>query len=84
MDEAAFEEKLGAVLESVKQAHPEMYFETIYDLVRYGEWQIAVETLCDNLHEYGKHIPKEIYQELVFVAESLGVGEEYWGDIEVK
>ena len=84
MNEEELENRLYAVLSSVKAAHPKMYFENVAEFIKYGEWKLAVEVLCENLLEYKLFFPKETYSDLVSAAECLNVDKRYWKDLLVE
>lgn len=84
MNEKELECKLNAVAYEIRAAHPDMYLENVFELLKYGEWKLAVEMLCENLSEYEFHFPKEAQADLVSAAEALGVRKEYWEDLVVK
>lgn len=84
MNEEEFENRLYAVLSSVKAAHPNMYIENVAEFIKYGEWKLAIEVLCENLLEYKLFCPKETYADLVSAAEALNVDKKYWEDLLVE
>ena len=84
MNEEELENRLYAVLSSVKTAHPNMYIENVAEFIKYGEWKLAIEVLCENLHEYRLFFPKETYSDLVSAAESLNVDKRYWENLLVE
>ncbi|MEE4137565.1 MAG: MafI family immunity protein [Desulforhopalus sp.] len=84
MNEKELENKLHAVLSSVKAAHPNMNIENVAEFIKYNEWKLAVEVLCENLVEEKLYVSKETYSDLISAAESLNVEKKYWENILVK
>ncbi|OAD19605.1 hypothetical protein THIOM_004747 [Candidatus Thiomargarita nelsonii] len=77
-------ERLQAVVLSVRRVHPDMYLENVFDFVKYGEWKLAVEVLCDNLYEDKRYIPQDTFSDLIAVGKVLSVDSRYWKDINVE
>lgn len=78
MNEVELKNRLYAILSAVKAAHPSMPIEDVADFIKYGEWKLAVEVLCENMVEDDLSFPKERYPDLISAVESLNVDRKYW------
>ena len=49
-------------------------------LVKYGEWGIALENLCDNLYEDGtiRSLPEAVYAQIVAFARFMSIDGRYY------
>ena len=56
---------------------PEGDKERIEDLVRVGEWQIALENLCTQLHEYDVKVSPDLLSKISELGRELKVAERY-------
>ena len=82
MDPNQIEEKLVALLSSIRTALPDMYLGNVPELVAVWEFKVAMEMLCDHIgDQYGDICPESVYPDLVAVAQELGVDRRYWEGI---
>ena len=56
---------------------PEGDIESIAVLIRAGEWQVALETLCTQVFEYDLTLPADLRAELTRLGEELDVPAAY-------
>jgi hypothetical protein len=52
--------------------------ERVEELVQVGEWAIALENLCTQLHEYDVELPAETFGLIEQLGLDIGVADRYW------
>lgn len=72
MARPTFARELRAVLQEV-DCLPEQDVESISVLIEAGEWEVALETLCTQIHEYDCDPPRAVHDELRRLGRQLGV-----------
>ncbi|MFV8753423.1 hypothetical protein ACNOYE_22970 [Nannocystaceae bacterium ST9] len=69
---------LVAVMELVRERHPDYPMWTVDSLVEAGEGKVALEILCDNLDELGAVLADETHAAVVAACETFGVARSRW------
>ena len=49
-----------------------------FELLEVNEPAIALENMCENLHEFGCRIPMRAYETFAEVGAKLGIDSRYW------
>ncbi len=69
------------VAQSFSGSLPEVGINDVIGFVKVGELKLALEVLCDILHEDSIHVPNETYARISSIGELLGVNKSYWEDL---
>lgn len=77
-------ERARRAIASAEAIYPHEFIENARELMMVNEWRIAIETLCDNLSEASRPLPKELFNELSSVATAMGIGKEYLDILKVE
>lgn len=72
---------LNVLVSSFKGALPDAGIETLVELLSVREYKVAFEILCDLLAEQDLRIPKDSFDRLVTIGQSLGADPSYWRGI---
>jgi len=49
------------------------------EMAEAGEWGIALECLCDNLHDFGVRLDEAEIAEIATLARQMGIADARWG-----
>lgn len=65
------------ILATLGDQLPGVDHQTIKDLIKYGEWALAVETLCDQMAEREVAPSKEVYERIMSVVSKMRIDDRY-------
>jgi len=71
-------DKLYKVLNIVSQELTEIQIEHIEELIEHGEWSLALETLCDFIHEDNLRISQQTYEVFEEIGPILELDHKTW------
>jgi hypothetical protein len=74
---AMIAEQFAAVLGGLRD-FPEAEIDQVKDLVRVGEWAVALENLCSQLYEYECAVAPKILATIEELGREIGVDARYW------
>jgi hypothetical protein len=74
---AIIAEQFAAVLDGLRD-FPEAEIDQVKDLVRVGEWAVALENLCSQLYEYGCALAPTVLATIEELGRETGVDARYW------
>jgi hypothetical protein len=72
---------LRAVLKDCEHQLQDKDLITISELIDVGEWDLAFDTLCTQLYEYGERVPDRVMRDLVEVGHLVRADPELWEDL---
>lgn len=71
-------EATALVAESLTQAGYSERIQDVYDTIEHNESGIALETLCENLYEFGCLIPQRAYDLFEESGTAMEIYSKYW------
>lgn len=77
MTDEELEAEVGAILDSLGGQLQARDHANIRRFIGYGEYVLAVETLCDQVCESGLALDRTVYDALVRLAKACGIDSSY-------
>jgi len=77
-DYRQFADHINKVLSLLGERLPESRKSSVSSLVNVGEWELALETLCDNLYEDETPISSDIYTSIAEAGRMLNADDDLW------
>jgi hypothetical protein len=71
-------QEFNTILSHINQSLTQDSITDIEELVNVGEWSLALDTLCENLHEANLSITQESYELIQKLASTMSMEDVTW------
>lgn len=74
----SIEQRVSDVLAALREHVPHRFIDDAAELNAAGEWGVAIEILCENLHDDDVPLPEPLIARLRSLGEEMRLAPRYW------